>query len=130
MPNMAQSTAPTARRSGVFAAPLFDPARTSAILAEIDRAPGRVRLADLSPQLGLTPKIQNTVIREGLLEVDRLGGRGNPYVISPDEARKLLLAALLAVAAGVALAIMLRGLEGAGVTGKVAAEVLSSTVKT
>jgi hypothetical protein len=121
---MAQNVATAARKSGPFAAPLFDPASAAAILRDIDQGAERVRLAALSPRLGLTPKAQNTMIREHLLAAERLGGRGNPYAITRDDARTLLLAALLAVAAGVAIAVMFRGLINAGVTGKTAAEVL------
>ena len=120
----------TAGGAAIWTPPRFDPTSTAAILRDIDRAPERVRLADLSPRLGVTPKTQNTVIREHLLEAERLGGRGNPYAITRDEARTLLLAVVLAAAAGIALAVMLRGVKGAGLTGSVAAEVLRSAVPT
>jgi hypothetical protein len=129
---MAQNTAPTARKPGPFTAPLFDQARASAILAEIEQAKQaeRMRLADLSRALGITPKSQNHLIATGLLDAERLGGRGNPYAISTDEARTLLLAVVLAVAAGVAISIMLRGVKDAGLVGPAAAAALRSAVPT
>lgn len=119
----------TAGGAAIWTPPRFDLACTGAILRDLDRAPERVRLADLSPRLGLTPKTQNTVIRAHLLEAEHLGGRGNPYAISRDEARTLLLAVVLAVAAGVALSVMLRGVKDAGLVGTAAAAALRSTLR-
>lgn len=108
---------------GVYAPPRFDPADAATILADLDQA-ATVRLTDLRSRLGFSQDVQNNLITEGLLEAEHVPGRGAPYVTSPDEARTLLLAVVLAVAAGVALAIMMRGVKGAGLTGALAAELL------
>jgi len=112
-----------AAKPGPFAPPRFDPADAAGILADLDQA-ATWRLTELRSRLGVSPDAQNTLIAEGLLEAEHVPGRGSPYAITTDEARTLLLAVVLAVAAGVALAIMLRGVKGAGITGDLAAELL------
>jgi hypothetical protein len=90
-----------------------------------------VRLADLSRRIGWSYAQQSKAISTGVLEAKRLeADRRLPYVITHDEAITLLLAAVLAVAAGIAIAAALRGLKGAGVTGQLAADVLHATVPT
>jgi hypothetical protein len=44
--------------------------------------------------------------------------------VTADEARRLVLAAVLAIGAGVALTIMLRGIKGAGLSGEAVLAVL------
>jgi hypothetical protein len=104
----------------------------ASILRDIERADQAeaVRLADLSRRIGWDKSSQSHAVHEGLLEAFRLGGQGNAYGITRDDAMNLLLAAVLAVAAGVAIASMLRGLKSAGVTGQLAADVLHATVPT
>lgn len=108
---------------GAFRPPRFDPADAPAILASIDQA-ATVRLTELRSRLGLTANVQNKLIAGGLLEAEHLPGRGAPYVVTRDEAFTLLLGVVLAVFAGVALGVMMRGVKGAGLTGDLAAEVL------
>jgi hypothetical protein len=103
----------------------------AAILRDLEQAEAeRIKLADLSRRIGWDKASQSHAVTEGLLDARRLGGPGNPYGITRDDAITLLLAALLAVAAGVAIAAMLRGLKAQGVTGDLAAEVLHATVRT
>lgn len=103
----------------------------AAILHDLERADAeRVRLADLSRRIGWDKSLQSRALAEGLLEAERGPGRGHPYTITRDDALTLLLAALVAIAAGVAIGSALRGLKGTGVTGDLAAEVLRATVPT
>jgi hypothetical protein len=103
----------------------------AALLQHVEHAQGeRVKLADIARPVGWDATSQSRALAEGLLEAERLGGQGNPYGITRDDAMRLLLAAVLAVAAGVAIAAMLRGLRDLGVTGDSAAEVLHRVVQT
>jgi hypothetical protein len=103
----------------------------AAILRDIEQAEAeRVRLADLSRRIGWDKSLQSRALAEGLLEAERSPGRGHPYTITRDDAVTLLLAAVLAFAAGVAIASMLRGLKAQGVTGDLAADVLRTTSPT
>lgn len=95
-----------------------------ALLAEIDAADDGVRLVELRPKIGLTERAQAHLIAAELLETVPGHKRHEGYVVTKDEARVLLLGALLALAAGVAIATMLRGLKGAGIVGIVAAEAI------
>jgi hypothetical protein len=86
-----------------------------------------VRLRDLSSLIGWTETGQRYAVRTGLLEAEKVrNAPGQPYRITSDEACTLLLAALLALAAGVAIAVMLRGVKGAGLTGDAAAATIRS----
>ena len=103
----------------------------AAILRDIDQAEAeRIKLADLSRAIGWDASSQSHAVAEGLLDARRLGGQGNPYGISRDDAFTLLLAAVFAVAAGIAIASALRAFKGTGITGDLAAEVLHATVQT
>jgi hypothetical protein len=103
----------------------------AAILRDIEQADAdRVRLYTISRRIGWDKAEQSRAISAGLLEVQGLGGRGNPYTVTQDEARTLLLAAVLAAAAGVAIAAMLRGVKGAGLTGPAAAAVVRQIART
>jgi hypothetical protein len=102
------------------------------ILRDLEQAEAdRIQLADLSRRIGWSYAQQSKAISTGALEAERLEtDRRYPYVITQDEALTLLLAAVLAVAAGIAIVAALRGLKGAGVTGQLAADVLHATVPT
>lgn len=103
----------------------------AAILRDLEQAEAeRIKLADLSRRIGWDKASQSHAVTEGLLDARRLGGPGNPYGITRDDAFTLLLAALVAVSSGIAVASALRGLKGTGVTGPLAAEVLRKTVPT
>jgi hypothetical protein len=103
----------------------------AAILRDLEQAKAeRVKLADLSRRIGWDKSLQSRAVHEGLLDVEQPGGRGYPYMVTRDDAFTLLLAALVAVAAGIAVASALRGLKGTGVTGPLAAEVLRATIPT
>jgi hypothetical protein len=109
-------------RRGLRTPPVGGPIDREAILSEIDQAE-QVRLRDLSRQVGWTQTGQKYAIRKGLLAAEP-AERGRAYVVSRDEAYTLLLAALLAFAAGVAIAAMLRALKGAGLEGAAAADAI------
>jgi hypothetical protein len=104
----------------------------AAILRDLERAEAeRVQLADLSRRIGWSYAQQSKAISSGALEAERdLSDRRHPYLITRDEATTLLLAAVLALAAGVAIAAMLRGVKGAGLVGPAAAAALRSAVPT
>ena len=119
-------TAAPARRSGFRAPPVtsFD---GRAILEQIERDKW-VGLRDFSERIGWTDTGRRYAIREGLLEAEKVrNAPGQPYRITRDEACTLLFAAMLALAAGVAIAVMLRGVKGAGLTGGAAAAAIRST---
>jgi hypothetical protein len=109
-------------RRGLWTPPAVESIDGRAILGTIERSGGYVRLPDISQQIGWTRTGRQYAIREGLLEAEQVrNARGKPYRLTSDEAATLLLAAMLALAAGVAIAVMLRGVKGAGVTGAAAA---------
>lgn len=123
---------PVARASlqrGPLVAPKIDgPLDVAGILAEIE---GReyMRFPELGRQIGLGPGQRAHVIREGLVTVIPCERKSAGNKVARDEALTLLLAAALAVAAGVAIAVMLRGVRETGLTGESAASVLR-TMKT
>lgn len=86
-----------------------------AILADI-AARARVSLPELGARIGMDEQARAYAVREGLIETMPERGPRNSYMIPPEEARRLLLAAVLAIGAGVALTIMLRGVKGAGLS--------------
>jgi hypothetical protein len=103
----------------------------AAILRDIDQAAAeRVNLYTISRRIGMGKVEQSKAISAGLLEVQGAGGRGHPYTVTQDEARTLLLAAVLAAAAAVSVAAMLRGVKGAGLTGPAAAAVIRQIAQT
>lgn len=123
---MSVMESPARGRSGGLVPPVVDEIDGAALLAEIDAADGGVRLVELRPKIGLTRSAQYHVLATELLEVVPGRARRDGYVVTQDEARVLLLAALLALAAGIAIATMLRGLKGTGINGDLAAEMIRS----
>lgn len=118
----------TANRHGAFVAPSVDVLDVAALLAEIERHE-LISLPRLGAQIGLGEQSRKYAIRKGLIETAgplAVENRYKGYAIKQDEAMTLLLAAALAVAAGVAIAVMLRGVKQAGLTGEAAASALRS----
>jgi hypothetical protein len=99
------------------APPKVDAIDVAAVLAELE---GRsvVSLPVLGERIGLDKQARAYAIREGLIETVPRPGTHGAYSVTADEARRLVLAAVLAIGAGVALAIMLRGVKGAGLSGE------------
>ena len=121
---MLETDAPA--RRGLTAPPVVGRIDGKAILSEIGDKQ-YVRLRDLSPRIGWTGTGQGYAIRTGLLEAEKVhNAPGQPYRITKDEACTLLLAAMLALAAGVAIAVMLRGCKAAGLTGAAAATAIAA----
>lgn len=94
-----------------------------AILADIE-AREFVSLPALGAKIGMGDQSRKFAIREGLIRPEPLEYRGMGYTVKRDEALTLLLAAALAIAAGVAIAVMLRGVKQTGLTGEAAASAL------
>jgi hypothetical protein len=117
------ATSAPARRSGFFAPPTV-PIDGPTVLEQLEHD-DYVWLREFSERIGWTDQGRRYAVREGLLEAEKIrNAPGQPYRITSDEACTLLLAALLALAAGVAIAVMLRGVKGAGLTGDAAAAVI------
>jgi hypothetical protein len=112
-------------RHGVLAAPKVDALPVAAVIAEIEAAEFH-SLPALGAQFGLGDQARKYLVREGLIQPEPLKSRHEGYRVNRDEAFTLLLAAALAIAAGVAIAVMLRGVKGAGLTGAAAEGVLRS----
>jgi hypothetical protein len=112
-------------RHGMFTAPKVDALHVAEVLAEIE-AREFVSLPALGKQLGMGEQARKYAIREGLINPEPLdiSKRYEGYKVNRDEAFTLLLAAALAIAAGVAIAVMLRGVKGSGLTGGAAETVL------
>lgn len=89
------------------------------MLAEIE-AREFTSLPRLGDQIGMGEQSRKYAIREGLIKPEPLGKRCDGYKVNRDEALTLLLAAALAIAAGVAIAVMLRGMRNSGLTGAAA----------
>jgi hypothetical protein len=108
----------------MLAAPKVDALPLAKILADIE---GRevVSLPELGARIGMGEQSRKYAIRAGLITPTApVVNRREGYKITRDEAFTLLLAAALAVAAGVAIAVMLRGCKSAGLTGAAAASAL------
>lgn len=118
-------TAPHIRRGRLVPPHVNGPLDVAATLAEIEQREF-VSLPELGAKIGLGQQARKYAIREGLIEGQQMGGQGNPYQVTRDEAVTLLFAAVVAFAAGVAIATILRGLKGAGVTGVAAAAALEA----
>lgn len=115
-------TAP--KRFGVLTPPRTDgPLNVAAILADIEQREF-VPLPVLGAQIGMGSGARKYAISQGLIEANKRPSRSGGYTVSCDEAATLLLAAVLAIAAGVAIAVMLRGVKGAGMTGAAASAAL------
>jgi hypothetical protein len=98
---------------GVFKPPGVDSLDVAAILAEME---GRefVELPALGEKIGMDHKARQHAIREGLITPEAKRGANGRKLVSADEAMTLILCAALALAAGIAIAVMLRGVKGAG----------------
>lgn len=57
---------------------------------------------------------QNNAVSQGLIRPVEKRGKAGCYQVTRDDAVMILIAAALALAAGVAVVIMLRGIQGAG----------------
>ena len=104
--------------------PKVDAVPVAELLADIE---GRevVSLPELGARIGMGEQSRKYAIRAGLITpAAPVVNRREGYKITRDEACTLLLAAALALAAGVAIAVMLRGCKAAGLTGAVAATAL------
>ena len=80
---------------------------------------GTVPLADVARtvrQHGCTYASVDQAVRNGLVPVQRKGGRGNARHITVDDALLVLAVATLAFAAGMAFGAMLRALRQSGAT--------------
>src|SRR5262249_555194 len=108
---------------GALVPPKVDPLHLPEALANI-QPPQFHSLRALGAQIGLGGPARRYAIREGLIKPEPLGKRCDGYRVNRDEALTLLLAAALAIAAGVAIAVMLRGLKNSGLTGTAAETVL------
>jgi hypothetical protein len=98
----------------------------AAILRDIEQAEAdRLKLADLSRAIGWSRAQQSKAIAAHLIDAEPGYGPGKPYTVTKDEARTLLFAAVLAIAAGVAIAVMLRGVKGANLPADLAAAVFA-----
>lgn len=115
--------APATPRHGVFAPPKVDDLHVPDLLAEIE-AREFTSLPELGAKIGMGNQSRKYAIRVGLIEPEPLKSRQHGYEVSRNEALTLLLAAALAIAAGVAIAVILRGLKETGLTGDVASAAL------
>lgn len=121
----------TTLRRGLAAPPILDsPPDVSRILAQIEQREF-IPLAPLAEQLGISEQTRQRAIREGLIETAPVKApdcRGHLRVrqVERDEALSLLLAAVLAFAAGVAVVVMIKAVKGAGLSGAAAAATLAN----
>ena len=110
---------------GPISPPPIDTIDIDATLAEIEECEF-VSLPALGERIGMTARARTYAITEGLIEHAPLTARKAGYRVTQDEALTILLAAVLAVAAGVAIVVMLRGVKQSGLTGEAAAVTLRS----
>lgn len=110
-------------KRGALAPPKVDTVDVAGILADIE-AREVVSLPELGAKIGMGEQSRKFAIREGLIEPEPLTSRREGYKVNQNEALTLLLAAALALAAGVAIAVMLRGCKATGLTGEVAGTAL------
>jgi hypothetical protein len=111
-------------RRGPSVRPKVDTLDIPALLADIE-AREFVALPDLGSKIGMGKEARKFAIHEGVISpAAPLVHRRDGYKVTRDEALTILLAAALAVAAGVAIVVMLRGVKQTGLTGEVAAATL------
>jgi hypothetical protein len=117
---------PPAIRRGSLVPPKVPALSVAELVADIE---GRevVSLPELGKAIGMGEQARKYAIRSGLITPTAPlapGARHAGHTVARDEAFTLVLAAALAVAAGVAIAVMLRGCKVAGLTGAAALEAL------
>ena len=110
---------------GAHVPPKVDALHVAEVLAEIE---GREfhSLPRLGETLGLGEQARKHLVREGLIHPEPLVKRCDGYKVNRDEAITLLFAAALALAAGVAIAVMLRGIKESGLPVSIAETALRS----
>jgi hypothetical protein len=104
---------PTGGRHGVNVPPKVDVLHVAEVLAEIEAAEFH-SLPRLGEAIGMGNQARKYAIHEGLIKPEPLVARREGYKVNRDEAITLLFAAALALAAGVAIAVMLRGVRESG----------------
>lgn len=110
---------------GARVPPKVDALHVGDILAQIEQREFH-SWPRLGEQVGLGEQARKYIVREGLIQPEPLAARRTGYTVNRDEAFKLLLAAALAIAAGVAIAVMLRGIKESGLPASAAEAALRS----
>jgi hypothetical protein len=110
---------------GAHVPPKVDALHVAEIIAEIEKREFH-SWPRLGEQVGLGEQARKHIVREGLIQPEPLVKRCEGYKVNQDEAWKLLLAAALAIAAGVAIAVMLRGIKESGLPASAAQAALRS----
>lgn len=73
-------------------------------------------------RIGWTRDTQHDAISAGVIRPVEKRGKAGCYQVTRDDAVTILIAAALAIAAGVAVIVMLRAIQGSGLNARVLAE--------
>jgi hypothetical protein len=86
-------------------------------LLDLYRSRERVSLAEVGEAVGMDRSARSRAVKDGSVHPVGRAGLGGGYVITRDDALLIVVAAMIAVAAGIAVATALRGLAGSGLSG-------------
>jgi hypothetical protein len=86
----------------------------------------RVPLHEVGEAVGMDRFARSYAVRSGVIRPTSRGGSG--YVITGDDAVRIVFAAILAAAAGVAVVTILRGVVGAGLSPAVLAGAVAGAI--
>jgi hypothetical protein len=84
----------------------------------------RVLLAEVGEAVGMDASSRSRAVKDGSVHPVGRAGLGGGYVITRDDALLIVIAAMVAVAAGIAVVTALRGLAGSGLSGSTLAAAL------
>lgn len=76
-------------------------------------------------RIGWTRDTQHDAISQGVIRPVEKRGKAGCYQVTRDDAVEILVAAALALSAGVAVVAMLRAIQGAGLDARVLAEAMT-----
>lgn len=76
-------------------------------------------------RIGWTRDAQSLAISQGVIRPVEKRGKAGCYQVTRDDAIEILVAAALAIVAGIAVVAMLRAIQGAGLNARVLAEAMT-----
>lgn len=76
-------------------------------------------------RIGWTRDTQHDAISQGVIRPVEKRGKAGCYQVTRDDAVEILVAAALAIVAGIAVVAMLRAIQGAGLDARVLAEAMT-----
>jgi len=94
------------------------------LLADLPEA-DVIPLPFIRDRIGWTRDTQHDAISQGVIRPVEKRGKAGCYQVTRDDAVEILVAAALAIVAGIAVVAMLRAIQGAGLNARVLAEAMT-----